>query len=356
MPATKKPILLIAEDDDHERERLAYLARDMGFRVLQAPDGERALVQIERVMPDLLVTDYYMPGLDGLGLVRRLRAHARGARVPVMVITSDDLRRTKIRLLQAGADDFLVKPVDQLEFRARLSALARRARLLSQLGRALAAQDKARSRLERQLARPSDLVLALAAAMERGPDQAAVRNHLRRISELSGLLAQAFGCDKQLVEQLRQLSVLHDVGMVGIAERIAQAPGSLSDEDYQEVRNHTLIGEELLRDAGLPSLACNIALYHHERWDGGGYPHGLRGADIPLEARIVAVVDVFDAILCGRRRGAVQQLERVLGELRDEAGKQLDPDLAGTLAAIGEPVERVIRRWPPGQQGAEAWS
>ncbi len=356
MSGRKRPILLIAEDDDQERERLASLARELGFRVIQAPDGEQALAQLDRVVPDLVVTDYYMPRLDGLGLVKRLRTHPRGARIPVMVITSDDMRRTKIRLLQAGADDFLVKPVDHLEFSARLSSLARRSRLLSQLGCALASQDQARSRLEHKLARPSDLVVALAAAMERGADQAAIRSHLRRVSELSGILAEAYGCDKSFVALMRQLSVLHDVGMVGIAERIMQAAGPLSEEDYEEVKTHTLVGEELLRDASLPSIACNIALFHHKRWDGTGYPHGLRGADIPLEARILAVVDVFDAILVGRRDGGPRSLELAVSELGRCLGTQLDPDLTGSLLAIGEPVERVVRQWPREYRDAEAWS
>lgn len=297
------PVLLIAEDDPRERERLASLSEDLGFRVVMAPDGEQAAVLIERSMPDLVVTDYYMPGLDGLGLVKRLRANPRGARVPVMVITSDDLRRTKIRLLQAGADDFLVKPVDHLEYGARINAMARRARLMDRLGQALAAHGKARKRLERRLARPSDMVIALAAVMERGADQSATRRHLRRVSELAGLLAHAYRGDQVLAESLRQLSVLHDVGLVAVSERIMADPGVLPAEDIEEVKTHTLLGAELLREAGLPELACNIALYHHERWDGDGYPHGLVGDNIPLEARIVAVVDVFDALLVERSRG-----------------------------------------------------
>ncbi len=352
----KSPVLLIAEDDDQERERLASLAQDLGFRVVQASDGLQALELLRRGMPDILITDYYMPGVDGLGLVKRLRAHPHGARVPVMVITSDDLRRTKIRLLQAGADDFLVKPVDHLEYGARLGALARRAQLVDRLGKALVAQGKARSRLERQLARPSDMVIALAAAMERGADQARIRGHLRRVSELAGLLAHAFRGDQDFAETLRQASVLHDVGMVAVSERIYHQPTGLSEVDFEEVKTHTLLGAELLRDAGLPELACNVALYHHERWDGAGYPHGLVGDNTPIEARIVAVVDVFDALLTGRARGAYRSLAEAWVALSEAvASGQLDPDLAGSFRALDERVAQVIRTWPPGPGRAEAW-
>jgi putative two-component system response regulator len=351
----KRPVLLIVEDDGAERERLANVGSEIGFRVLQAPNGEHALTLLRRVMPDIVVTDYYMPGLDGLGLVKRLRAHPRGARIPVMVITSDDLRRTKLRLLQAGADDFLVKPVDHLEFSARLGALARRGKLLDRMGQALAVQRQVRSRLESQLARPSELVLALAAAMERGAEQQRVRGHLRRVSEFSGLLAEAYG-QPDLAEPMRQLSVLHDVGMVGIAERIIQERGTLETVDFEEVKTHTLLGAEILRDAGLPEMACNIALYHHERWDGGGYPHALVGDNIPLEARIVAVVDVFDALLVGRKLGAFRSIDEALDELQGAVRTgQLDPDLTGSFLAMGEKVAGVVRSWPPWVTQAEAW-
>jgi putative two-component system response regulator len=352
----KRPVLLIADDDDQERERLGRLAHERGFRVILAADGERAVAVFRKVIPDIVVTDYYMPGVDGLGVVKRLRAHPRGARVPVMVITSDDLRRTKIRLLQAGADDFLVKPVDQLEFMARLGALARRAKLVGELGEALVAQGKARSRLEQQLARPSDLVLALAAAMERGADHVLIRGHLRRVSELSGLLAEAFRGDDGFAEGMRQLSVLHDVGMVGISEHIFQEPAGLAEADFEEVKTHTLLGAEILRDAGLPEMASNIALYHHERWDGRGYPHALVGDNIPIEARIVAVVDVFDALLLGRHHGAFRSVDQAWDEL-DRAAEtgQLDPDLAGTFRSLDSQVQQVVRAWPPGLSRAEAW-
>jgi putative two-component system response regulator len=353
---SRAPVLLIAEDDPQERERLARIAEEIGFRVVQVPDGEQALVAMRRAMPDLVVTDYYMPGLDGLGLVKRLRADPRGARIPVMVITSDDLRRTKIRLLQAGADDFLVKPVDQLEYRARLSAMARHARLVDRLGQALSAQGKARKRLEHQLARPSDMVIALAAAMERGAEQVQIRAHLRRVSELAGMLAHAHSGDAELGESLRQLSVLHDVGMVGIAERITGASGSLEAQDREEFETHTLLGAEMLREAGLPELASNIALYHHERWDGGGYPHRLVGDNIPVEARVVAVVDAFDALLTGRDRGAFRSLEEAYQALEDAAEDgQLDPDLTGSFLASSERVAQVVRSWPVAPPRAEAW-
>lgn len=351
-----KPLLLLAEDDEAERQRLAELAEDLGFGVVLAGDGRRALAVARRHMPDVLVIDLYMPLADALYLVEKLHALPGGDRVPVLMITSDELRRTKIRALQAGADDFLVKPVDHLEFSARLGALARRARLVGRLGAALAAQEAARVRLERDLARPSAAVVALAAAMERGPDPALTRAHLQRVADLCALLARAFGQDRSSAEQIRHMAILHDVGMVAVSEATLRCPGALSPAAREEIRTHTLLGAELLREAGLPAVARDIAAYHHERWDGKGYPYGLAGSDIPLAARIVAVADCFDALASRPRAREAEGMEVVWDDLEAAATTgQLDPDLAGTLRAVARYAERVLHAWPPSRVQRQGW-
>jgi putative two-component system response regulator len=351
------PLLLLAEDDEAERARLAALAEDLGFAVEATADGAQALALAKRRLPAVLVTDLYMPGLCGLDLVEALRATPGGERVPVLVVTSDDLRRTRIRALQSGADDFLCKPVDHLEFTARLGALARRARLIGHLGEALATQDALRARLERELSRPSDAVVALAAAMERGPDPARTRAHLRRVSETAGILARAFGQDRAFVADIRQYSVLHDVGFVALPERPLRPAAPPAGADVEELRTHTLLGGEMLREAGLPAMACAIAAHHHERWDGCGCPHGLAGAAIPLEARIVAVADCLDDLLAGQDGADPRGLEAAWPALRAEGdGGRLDPDLAGTLQAVGRHVERVLATWPPVALQRQGWA
>jgi putative two-component system response regulator len=352
----ERPILLLAEDDEAERQHLAELADELGFGVIQAADGHRALAVARRRLPDVLVTDLYMPLADGLSLVEKLRALPGGDRVPVLMITSDDLRRTKIRALQAGVDDFLVKPVDHLEFAARLGALARRARLVGRLGAALAAQQTARVRLEQDLARPSATVVALAAAMERGPEPALTRAHLQRVAEISGLLARAFGQDRATAEQIRHLAILHDVGMVAVGEAALRGTGELPPAAREELRTHTLLGAEILREAGLPGMACDIAAHHHERWDGGGYPHGLAGTAIPLAARIVAVADCFDALVATSQAEGAGGLDLAWAGLDAAVTEgRLDPDLAGSLRAVSRHVERLLRAWPPKQAQRRGW-
>jgi len=353
--STKKPVLLIAEDDELERSRWVELASDLGFSVLEAPDGVQALARFQSTQVDLVVTDFYMPGMDGLAFVKGLRADPRGARVPIMVITSDDLRRTKIRLLQAGADDFLVKPVEHLEFTARLGAMARRARLLDVLDRALSERDRVRQRARRRDAHAGDLVVALSAAMERSGDHLQTRNHLRRVSALAAMLAEAHACDAELVDQVRRYAVLHDVGMVGISDSILFKRSGLEATEYEEVKTHTLIGGELLQEAGLPAVACNIATHHHERWDGTGYPHRLAGPAIPIEARLVAVVDVFDAILAARHGQQDRSLSEAWTQLEAAGGKQLDLAMVKHFLGLREQVERVVRTFPAGAGQAEAW-
>jgi putative two-component system response regulator len=151
--------------------------------------------------------------------------------------------------------------------------------------------------------------------------------HIQRVSGYAALLARAWGAEDEFVQQVRRYSGLHDIGKVGIPDAILKKPGRLEPHEFEQMKTHTLIGGEILREAGLPPIAVNIALHHHERWDGSGYPHGRCGADIPREARLVAIADVFDAMVTRRVYKESSSLEEAAAELRRVAGTQLDPEL-----------------------------
>jgi putative two-component system response regulator len=324
-----RPLVLIVDDEDLQRTHMAELARQAGFKTVEAPNGVEALEVFRHLEPHIVVTDYHMPGMDGRGLVARLRRLRKGSRVPIMVITSDDLRRTKIQLLQAGADDFLVKPVDSLEFTARLMAMARRAALVDVLGTVTLQRNEALKGLQDRSRELERLTIGLVAALERAStlNDTDTGKHIQRVSGYAALLARAWGGDDEFVQSVQRYAGLHDIGKVGIPDAILKKPGRLEPQEIQQMRTHTLIGAEILREAGLPATAVNIALHHHERWDGEGYPHRRAGVDIPREARLVALADVFDAMVTRRVYKDSMSLEAAAAELRRVAGTQLDPEL-----------------------------
>lgn len=340
-----RPTVLIVEDDPTLRDRMVRIAGSMGFRTIEAADGEEAIGRLSQdapAFPDIVVTDLQMPRLDGRGLITHIRATAELEDTPVLVVTADDARATKIALFHAGADDFIVKPFDPDELQARLRSLARRGALAVALGVAQRERDAALRRVEERNLELERLTLGLVASLEKANqlNDHDTGNHIRRVSAYSALLGRTVGCAVDYVEQLRRYAGLHDVGKVGIRDAILKKPGRLTEQEFEEMKTHTLIGAELLQSAGLPEVARNIALHHHERWDGNGYPYGLGGDRIPLEARIISVCDVFDALVtqrCYKPAFALQEARKTMEGL---AGTHLDPRL---VAAFFDQIDEIVR-------------
>lgn len=320
---------------------MAGIARGLGFEVVEAGDGEVALGALNRRVPDLVVTDLHMPRLDGRALIARARAHPDMAQTPIMVVTADDARESKIELLRAGADEFIVKPFDPDELAIRLRSLARRGAVAIALTVAQRERDAALRRLEERNLELERLTLGLVVALEKANqfNDRDTGNHIRRVCAYAELLGRSVGCDEEFTDQLHRYAGLHDVGKVGIRDAILKKPGRLTDAEFEEMKTHTLIGADLLQSAGLPDVARFIALHHHERWDGTGYPFGLAGEKIPLEARIVSVSDVFDALVtqrCYKPAFALQEARKTMEGL---AGTHLDPRL---VRAFFERIDDVL--------------
>jgi len=323
------PLVLIVDDDARLRHELEHVAKSAGFSVQTAEDGRAALRLIESQTPDIVVTDLQMPELDGEGLIQKLRHGASTAQVPILVITSDSSRDTKLRLFALGADDFVVKAVDLNEFRARLLALARQASVLDRLTVVTQQRDDAYQKLKARTVELERLMLGLVAALERANalNDSDTGSHIQRICAFSSLLARTIGCDPSFVENIGRYAGLHDVGKVGIRDAVLKKPGKLTDEEFKEMQSHTLIGADLLQAAGLPPIAAEIASSHHERWDGTGYPHGLAGDAIPLAARIVSVVDVYDALRSKRCYKPAYDWDKSVQILHDSMGSHLEARL-----------------------------
>jgi putative two-component system response regulator len=312
-----------------------------------AADGLEALEFFSTVTPDILVTDFHMPGMDGGALIKRVRSTKNGAETPIMVITSDSLRRTKIRLLEVGADEILQKPVERQEFHARLSGMARRAALVDMLDAVKWERDEALDALEARTGELERLTLGLVSALEQANslNDSSTGNHIQRVSAYAAHLASLRGCSETFVLEVLRYAGLHDVGKVGIPDMILKKPGKLSTEEFDVMKTHTLLGGELLRSAGLPTVASNIALHHHERFDGTGYPYGLAGKAIPLEARIVSVVDVYDALMTKRCYKPAFTLGATHDLLRELAGQHLDPELVLLFLGSSEAIQEIFDRY-----------
>lgn len=357
----RRPLALFVDDDHILRRGLVGLARRCGFEVLEARNGVEALGLVQQRIPDIVVTDLHMPQMDGPELIRRLRELPELCEKPIMVVTAEESRDVKIQLLRTGADDFICKPIDPGEFQARLRAIGRRGNLVVALEAARGERDEALEALARRNRELEQLTLGLVAALERANtlNDSDTGNHIRRVSHFAAMLARERGCGKQMVDQIRRYAGLHDVGKVGLRDGILKKPGKLSPEEFDEMKTHTLIGAELLRDAGLPEVACNIALCHHERVDGTGYPRGLSGEDIPLEARVVSVADVYDALRSKRCYKPAFSWEKTREIMQEMAGAHLDAALVELFFGCQEEIREIAERFSDEpeepEEAAEVW-
>mgnify|MGYP006272609409 FL=1 len=337
------PILLVDDDQANLTVLRSILTRAGYAQVHTVQDPRHAVERFREVRPDLVVLDYHMPGLDGLSVLEALRPH-RSDDLPVVILTADERPSLREAALEAGARDFLAKPVRQAEVLARirnlLEARALHTRLADENERLEGlVRDRTRELEMAQL----ETLARLARVAEFRDDQAGV--HVWRVARGAGLLAQELGCDEAWSLLLVRAARLHDVGKIAIPDGILMKAGPLTPEELAVVRTHPVVGHRLLDGGSSPlmRMAARVALTHHERWDGGGYPHGLAGEAIPLEGRIVAAMDAFDVMTHDRRHQSAVAPQEALVELEREAGGQFDPQVVAAarrmFEAGGLPVE-----------------
>ena len=300
---------------------------------------------------DLLIVDYMMPGVDGIDFIQRLRAVEARRDVPILMVTADHEKEVRHRALQGGATDFLTKPLDRVEFTSRVRNMLsiRRSHLLLTDRAAMLAEEVRKATAE-IFAREREAIFRLSKAAEfRDPETGA---HILRMAHYSELIARRLGWDDSRAEMMLQAAPMHDVGKLGTPDYILLKPGKLSHEEFEVMKRHAIIGWEILRDSASPvlQLAAEIALNHHEKFDGSGYPHGLAGDAIPQSGRIVAVADVFDALTSARPYKAAWPVERALNLLRDSRGSHFDPDCVDAFLAELEAVQAVRSQYQDPQE------
>lgn len=339
--------VLVAGDDAIARRRLCGLLRQWGYGPLEAAGGRQALevCQDQGACPDMLIADLAMAGLDGLGLADRLRQQvlAGGPYVYVLVLTSrDDPGELLAGFSQGGVDDYLAKPFLPQELASRLAVGARMLRLEREHQRQREGlEETVRLQTERLRQSQEEIMIRLFQALETRDEQTG--EHMRRIVTISARLAEGLGWQDDLVDQIRVAAPMHDIGKLGVPDSVLLKPGRLTAGEFEVIKQHTVIGGRILENSHQPlvRMAWQIALHHHERWDGRGYPHGLAGEDIPLAARVVAVADVYDALTSDRVYRPGMAGSKALAIIRQGRGNHFDPrlvdlflDLPGELLGL----------------------
>ncbi|HEU4814218.1 MAG TPA: two-component system response regulator [Xanthomonadaceae bacterium] len=340
--------IVIVDDQTSARMMLRNIIEDAApdITVHDFGDPEEALAWCGRNIPDLLVLDYRMPKLDGLEFAERFRRPPVHRDVPIILVTVVGDEPIRQKALDAGVIDFLVKPVRPRELRARcrnLLQLRQQSETIKQ--RAMSLDQRLLSSMREVEERERETLSRLARAIEYR--DAGTSAYLERMAHVAGLIAEQLGLQEDEVRVIEMAAPLHDLGKIAIPDAILLKPGPLTDEETTIMRRHPRIGHELLSGSHnrFIQAGATIALRHHERYDGSGYPDGLAGEAIPLEARIVAVADVFDALVSPRPYKEAWTVEKALAYLYAQRGRLFDPQCVDVLVRNKARLEEICVRY-----------
>ena len=312
------PLVLVVDDGEINRALVEAFLSDLDCRLRSAEDGPSALAAIDRETPDLVLLDVQMPGMDGYEVCRRIKAGPRGRLLPVVMLTALDNSNDRVLALEAGADDFMSKPVDRVELVARVRSALRLKAVYDTLDSA------------------EQVIFSLAAAVEAKDKY--TEKHTHRVAETARHVGMKLGLPERALDALYRGGIIHDIGKIGVPDAILLKPGPLAGDEIRIMRAHTTIGESIVRPLRSGANLLPIIRNHHERFDGNGYPDGLAGRAIPRLARIDAVCDSYDALVTDRPYRKARSVDEAIATLADGAGKQWDPEvvevLVGELSAI----------------------
>ena len=350
--------IAVVDDETANVQLLQRILELEGYTEVSGFTDPREFLATCRILPpDLVLLDLMMPEVNGFDVLERFRGSVDDFEYrPVMIITSDDDRDTKQRALSSGARDFLAKPVSPVEVRLRVGNLLHTRSLQLELQRhAERLEERVRSRTAQLDEARLEILERLALAAEYRDD--ATGEHTRRVGRECAALAEALGLPADQVEHIRRAAPLHDVGKIALPDSILLKQGSLSDDEKKKMREHTTIGASILSGSRFPMMriAEEIALHHHECWDGSGYPDGLKGDQIPLVARIVSVIDVFDSLTHWRVYKRAWTTDEALDEIQRLAGSKFDPEVAEVFLRMHgrNPPEEVSGTDPRDEEGCE---
>ena len=324
--AAPLPLILAVDDEASNLQLLRQILQDQ-YRLLFAKDGPRAIELARQELPDLILLDVMMPGMTGYEVCAALKAQPATAAIPVIFVTALTDTDDELEGFEAGAVDYITKPVSPPIVRARV-----RTHLSLVSMEALRA-----SRLE--------IVQRLGLAAEYKDNETGL--HVIRMSHFAKVLGVAAGMGEAEADDLLHAAPMHDVGKIGIPDRILQKRGPLDPAEWAIMQTHAAIGATIIGEhaSGMLALAASIALTHHEKWDGSGYPHGLRGEQIPFAGRIVAVADVFDALTSVRPYKPAWTVEAAVEYLEQQKGQHFEPVLVELFLAQLPAIRAIMARW-----------
>lgn len=328
--------ILIVDDDRLGVRLLEEIIFKAGYRnVSSTTDAALAFDLFQKIQPDLLILDLWMPKLSGFDVMSQLTTNYTDKFLPIVVLSHDADQETHYKALKSGAKDFLNKPYDRVEVLIRFRNIIESHLLHLQIyNQNKELEDKVADRTRQLSETQLDVITRLARAIEYRDSETGY--HIIRMSQYSACLAGAVGQSEFVCDQILRAAPLHDVGKIGIPDSILQKPGSLTDEEWAMMKSHTTIGAELLSGSKseFMEIARTIALTHHEKWDGSGYPQGLVGAEIPLVGRICGLCDVFDALMTARPYKGAWGVDQTMDEIRKGRGKHFDPDITDAFVKI----------------------
>ena len=354
----KKPKILVVDDEDRNLRLMEAILLPLGYDIVFAHDGKEALEKIQETPVDVILLDIMMPEMDGFEVARRLKSDNETKIIPIVMVTALQEVGDRIKALEAGADDFLNKPVDKTEVRARVASLLKvkayndhmrnyQQELESEVAKRTKELKKA---FEKIKVVSLETIYRLTKAAEfRDEDTGA---HIQRMSNYSAIIAQTMGLSEQTVESILYAAPMHDIGKIGIPDRILLKPAKLDPDEWVIMKQHTIMGGRILEEsaAGFIKLGEIVALTHHEKWDGSGYPKGLKGMKIPLVGRIVAIADVFDALTSKRPYKEAFSLEKSYEIIKEGSGTHFDPDVVDAFFASREKLLAIKEKFKDEQE------
>ena len=357
--------ILVIDDEPINIKVIQKYLQEYGYKQVRGiTDSSFALEGIQTEQPDVILLDVMMPRVSGIELLAEIRGTAGIAHLPVIILTASCDRETKLAVLDRGATDFLAKPVDIYELLPRVRNAITQKKYHDQLkGYAKNLEDAVRLRTAELEASRREVIYCLARAAELRDDDTG--NHVLRVGQYAAIIGRALGLDEATVEMLEQAAQLHDIGKIGIPDEILLKPGRLDPEQYARMQKHAVLGKRIIEPmpdsewgrlkghvrigqqvlecgrSPILKMAAQIALTHHEHYSGKGYPLGLAGEDIPLEGRITAVADVFDALASKRPYKPPLPLEQCFSMIAAERGQQFDPRVVDAFFSCRDQITAI---------------
>ncbi|NJC96473.1 MAG: two-component system response regulator [Anaerolineales bacterium] len=330
--------VLIVDDEYAGRQTLESVLEGEGYNIEMAENGFQALEKVRELLPDVIILDVMMPGMTGFEVCEKIRNDPLVAEIPIIVLTALDDRESLLKALKAGADDFVTKPFDRYELRARLLGITQ----LNRYHKLVEERRKLQDANAQLMAAYEATIEGWSHAMDLRDKE--TEGHSRRVADMTEKLAKLHGVDGEDLVQIRRGSLLHDMGKLGVPDYILHKPDKLTDDEWIIMRMHPQFAYDMLHRIEYLRPALDIPFCHHEKWDGSGYPRGLKGEEIPVAARIFAIVDVWDALTSDRPYRPAWKEEDALAYIKDQSGKHFDPQL----------VELFFRSRVEKQEGGDA--